>query len=114
MLKIGAEKFFDRRLQTVVFTSGIALNALALFYLLIMFRMVNNEPWLFLEITGLAESQHHARVLVKQRHIRVGKRLVNVPGFMVRLDSAKHIEFATTSPFGEGLCIQILFIYLFI
>merc|ERR1711945_56500 len=37
---------------------------------------------------GLAKSIHHARVLIRQRHIRV--------------DSEKHIDFALTSPFGGG------------
>ena len=72
VLSLTVEKFLDRRLQTRV---GEA---------------------------GLAKSIHHARVLIKQRHIRVGKRMVNVPSFMVRLDSEKHIEFALTSPFGGG------------
>merc|ERR1712177_195280 len=35
---------------------------------------------------GLAKSIHHARVLIRQRHIRVGKQIV----------------FALTSPFGGG------------
>eukprot|EP00871_Galdieria_phlegrea_P005321 jgi/Galph1/5790/GphlegSOOS_G4492.1 len=51
---------------------------------------------------GLAKSIHHARVLIRQRHIRVGKQLVNVPSFMVRVDSQKHIDFALDSPFGGG------------
>ena len=51
---------------------------------------------------GLAKSIHHARVLIKQRHIRVGKQCVNVPSFLVRTDSEKHIDFAVTSPFGQG------------
>ncbi len=51
---------------------------------------------------GLAKSIHHARVLIKQRHIRVGKQLVNVPSFMVRIDSQKHIDFSLNSPFGGG------------
>eukprot|EP00310_Coccolithus_braarudii_P025581 CAMPEP_0183356328 /NCGR_PEP_ID=MMETSP0164_2-20130417/43999_1 /TAXON_ID=221442 /ORGANISM="Coccolithus pelagicus ssp braarudi, Strain PLY182g" /LENGTH=192 /DNA_ID=CAMNT_0025529711 /DNA_START=36 /DNA_END=614 /DNA_ORIENTATION=+ len=72
VLALNTERFLDRRLQNRVFSAG------------------------------LAKSIHHARVLIKQRHIRVGKRLVNVPSFMVRLDSEKHIEFALTSPFGGG------------
>jgi len=72
VLGLTVEKFLDRRLQTRVFNSG------------------------------LAKSIHHARVLIRQRHIRVGKRLVNVPSFMVRLESEKHIEFALTSPLGGG------------
>jgi small subunit ribosomal protein S9e len=51
---------------------------------------------------GLAKSIHHARVLIKQRHIRVGKQVVDVPQFMVRTDSQKHIDFSLSSPFGGG------------
>jgi small subunit ribosomal protein S9e len=32
----------------------------------------------------------------------VGKQIVNVPSFIVRLESQKHIDFALTSPFGGG------------
>ena len=32
----------------------------------------------------------------------VGKQIVNVPSFVVRLESQKHIDFATTSPYGGG------------
>merc|ERR1712156_705616 len=51
---------------------------------------------------GLAKSIHHARVLIKQRHIRVRKQVVNVPSFIVRLDSQKHIDFSLKSPFAGG------------
>ena len=72
---------------------------------------------------GLAKSIHHARVLIRQRHIRcvangphtrlpcvaalrvmhrVGKQIVNIPSFMVRTDSQKHIDFSITSPYGGG------------
>ena len=50
---------------------------------------------------GLAKSVHHG-VLIKQRHIRVGKQIVNVPSFLVRTDSQKHIDFALNSPLGGG------------
>ncbi|OLL22087.1 40S ribosomal protein S9-A [Neolecta irregularis DAH-3] len=70
VLALKVEDFLERRLQTQVFKSG------------------------------LAKSIHHARVLIRQRHIRVGKQIVNVPSFIVRLDSQKHIDFALTSPFG--------------
>merc|ERR1712070_448001 len=66
------EKFLERRLQTRVFRAA------------------------------LAKSIHHARCLIKQRHIRVGKRMVDVPSFMVRVDSEKHIDFALHSPFNVG------------
>ena len=32
----------------------------------------------------------------------VGKQVVDVPSFMVRVDSQKHVDFALTSPFGGG------------
>lgn len=51
---------------------------------------------------GLAKSIHHARVLIRQRHIRVRKQVVNIPSFVVRLDSEKHIDFSIKSPFGGG------------
>lgn len=72
MLALSADAFLERRLQTLVFK------------------------------LGLAKSVHHARVLIKQRHIRVGKQIVNVPSFLVRTDSQKHIDFALNSPLGGG------------
>jgi len=51
---------------------------------------------------GLAKSIHHARVLIKQRHIRVGRQIVNVPSFQVRKENQSHTDFALTSPFGGG------------
>jgi small subunit ribosomal protein S9e len=32
----------------------------------------------------------------------VGKQVVNVPSFVVRLESQKHIDFSLTSPYGGG------------
>jgi len=32
----------------------------------------------------------------------VRKQVVNVPSFIVRLDSQKHIDFSIKSPFGAG------------
>eukprot|EP00968_Pinguiococcus_pyrenoidosus_P006784 scaffold447_cov307-Pinguiococcus_pyrenoidosus.AAC.64 len=51
---------------------------------------------------GYAHTIHEARVLIRQRHIRVGKQMVNIPGFLVRTDSAKLIEYSLTSPLGQG------------
>lgn len=39
---------------------------------------------------------------ITDNHSSVGKQIVNVPSFIVRLDSQKHIDFALTSPFGGG------------
>lgn len=72
VLALKIEDFLERRLQTCVYK------------------------------LGLAKSIHHARVLIRQKHIRVGKQIVNVPSFIVRLDSQKHIDFALKSPFGGG------------
>lgn len=91
VLALTPQDFLERRLQTLVFK------------------------------LRLAKSIHHARVLIRQRHIRyecalldcftctqpfldhsVGKQIVNVPSFLVRVDSQKHIDFALNSPFGGG------------
>merc|ERR1712061_709844 len=72
VLGLKIEDFLERRLQTQVFK------------------------------LGLAKSIHHARVLIRQRHIRVRRQVVNVPSFIVRLDSQKHIDFSLKSPFGGG------------
>ncbi|KAJ8037098.1 40S ribosomal protein S9 [Holothuria leucospilota] len=72
VLGLQVEHFLERRLQTQVFK------------------------------LGLAKSIHHARVLIRQRHIRVRKQVVNIPSFVVRLDSQKHIDFSLNSPYGGG------------
>lgn len=72
VLGLTVSKFMERRLQTKVFK------------------------------LGHARSIHHARCLIRQRHIRVGRQIVDVPSFMVRVDSEKHIDFAPTSPLGGG------------
>merc|ERR1719181_119751 len=64
----------------------------------IMERRLQTKVWKL----GLAKSVHHARVLIRQRHIRVGKQVVNIPSFLVKINSEKHIDFALTSPFGGG------------
>jgi small subunit ribosomal protein S9e len=72
VLGLTIQKFLERRLQTKVFKMS------------------------------LARSIHHARVLLRQRHIRVGSQVVNIPSFMVRVDSEKHIEMGVRSPLGGG------------
>eukprot|EP00941_MAST-03F_sp_MAST-3F-sp1_P002568 g2568.t1 len=51
---------------------------------------------------GLAKSVHMARVMIRQRHIRVGRQLVNIPGFLVRQDSERHIGLTLKSPLGSS------------
>jgi len=50
----------------------------------------------------LAQSVHHARVLILQRHIAVGKQMVNVPSFVVRTSSENHIQHSATSVYKTG------------
>jgi small subunit ribosomal protein S9e len=45
----------------------------------------------------LASSIHHARVLIRGRHIAVGKQMVNIPSFIVRTSSEQHIQHSATS-----------------
>lgn len=72
VLQLTTQKLLERRLQTKVYKQG------------------------------LAKSIHHARVLIKQRHIRVGSQVVDVASFNVRTSSEKHIDFAVNSPYGQG------------
>ena len=71
ILGLTSPKFLERRLQTVILRNNFG-----------------------------ARSIHHARILIRHRHMRVGKQMVNVPSFMVRVDREKQIDFAATSPFG--------------
>merc|ERR1712227_55293 len=72
VLALKVEDFLERRLQTLVYKRG------------------------------LAKSIHHARVLIRQKHIRVGHQICDIPSFMVRVESQPHIEFSVASPFGGG------------
>ena len=46
---------------------------------------------------NIAKSIHEARVLIRQRHISVGRQMVNVPSFMVRKASEGQIQLSATS-----------------
>lgn len=72
VLRLSTQKFLERRLQTRVYK----LN--------------------------MARSVHHARCVILQRHIRVGKQLVNQPAFLVKGDSESHIDFALHSPLNQS------------
>jgi len=50
----------------------------------------------------LAESVHHARIRIRQRHLCIGKQMVNIPSFMVTKASESHITLAPTSVFVTG------------
>ena len=72
VLSLSTQNFLERRLQTQVFKQR------------------------------LAKSIHHARVLIRQRHIRVGSQVVNIPQFCVRVESQKHIDMAPGSTLING------------
>ena len=70
VLGLTVNKFLDKRLQTRIYQEGFQ-----------------------------AKSIHQARVLIHQRHIKVGKNLVNSNQFLVRTTSEKKINLAPLSPF---------------
>jgi len=72
VLGLNIAKFMERRLQTLVMKRK------------------------------LANSIHHARVLIRQKHIAVSKQMVNIPSFMVRVSSEQHIQIAPTSCHKTG------------
>ena len=67
VLGLTVPQFLERRLATKVFKSKIA------------------------------RSQHEARVMIYQKHIRVGKQLVNIPSFMVRVENENQVELSPAS-----------------
>ena len=70
VLGLTMNKFLDRRLQTRLYQEGFQ-----------------------------AKSIHQARVVIQQRHINVGKYLVNAPQFLVRTSCEKKINLAPLSPY---------------
>ena len=71
-LGLTADRFLERRLQSRVFQAK------------------------------LAQSIHHARTKVKDRHISVNNQLVNVPSFMVTVENEGRIQHHIASPFAGG------------
>ena len=72
VLGLTVQQFMERRLQTLVAKRHIA------------------------------KSEHHARVLIRQRHIAVGRQIVNIPSFMVRVASEPHVQISPTSVYKTG------------
>eukprot|EP00754_Rhynchopus_humris_P043025 Rhum_TRINITY_DN292_c0_g1::Rhum_TRINITY_DN292_c0_g1_i1::g.655::m.655/K02997/RP-S9e, RPS9; small subunit ribosomal protein S9e len=72
VLGLQLQNFLERRLQTQVYKKGVA------------------------------KSMHHARTMIRQRHIAVGKQMVTVPSFMVRTESEKHIDLHKRSSLADG------------
>ncbi len=72
ILGLTVDRFLERRLQSRVFSAK------------------------------LAKSIHHARTMVKDRHIGVHNQLVNVPSFMVTLENEVAIRNHISSPAAQG------------
>ncbi|KAF8378427.1 hypothetical protein HHK36_029766 [Tetracentron sinense] len=149
VLALTVENFLERRLQTLVFKSGMAKSihhARVLIrqrHIRIRFRekvhcsMPATWIWGTRRVIPFATAnppEHHvlkpiftsvAIFIFPQRDLgkvdqleplsplgmkmispplepRVGRQVVNIPSFMVRVDSQKHIDFSLTSPLGGG------------
>jgi small subunit ribosomal protein S9e len=88
MVRLGLLKENERKLDYVL---GLTLN-----------QMMERRLQTIVAKRKLANSVHHARVLIRQRHIAVGKQLVNIPSYLVRVSSEQHIQLAPTSVFKTG------------
>lgn len=73
VLGLTLQKFMERRLQTKIYKE-----------------------------LGQAKSIHHARCLIYQRHVKVGKDLVDAAQFQVRTESEKKIDLAPGSSLNNG------------
>ena len=72
VLAMTLPKLLERRLQTRVFRSKFA------------------------------NSIHHARTLIKGRHIAVNGRVVNIPSFFVSVENENRINLHSKSPLNNG------------
>lgn len=62
VLSLGIEDMLSRRLQTIVYKRGSAVSPL------------------------------QARQLIVHRHVKIGERIVSVPGYQVTSEEEKHIQ----------------------
>ena len=88
MVRLGLLKENERKLDYIL---GLTLN-----------QFMERRLQTVVAEKKLANSLHHARVLIRQRHIAVGKQMVNIPSFMVRVSSEQHIQMAPTSVYKTG------------
>ena len=88
MVRLGLLKENERKLDYVL---GLTLN-----------QMMERRLQTIVAKKKLANSVHHGRVLIRQRHIAIGKQLVNIPSYLVRVSSEQHIQLAPTSVFKNS------------
>ena len=88
MVRLGLLKESERKLDYVL---GLTIN-----------QFMERRLQTLVAKRKMANSIHHARVLIRQRHVSVGKQLVNIPSFLVRVSSEQHIQHAAKSVFKTG------------
>merc|ERR1739844_331975 len=88
MVRIGLLKDSERKLDYVL---GLTIS-----------QFMERRLQTLVVQRNLAQSVHHSRVLILQRHIAVGKQMVNVPSFVVRTSSENHILYSATSVYKTG------------
>ena len=88
MVRLGVLKENERKLDYVL---GLTLS-----------QIMERRLQTLVAKRKLANSVHHARILIRQRHIAVGKQLVTIPSYLVRVSSEQHIQLAPTSVYKTG------------
>merc|ERR1712151_763245 len=88
MVRMGMLKDSERKLDYVL---GLTIA-----------QFMERRPQTLVMKRKIAHSVHHARVMIRQKHIAVGKQMVNIPSFMVRVSSEQHIQYAATSCHRTG------------
>jgi len=88
IVKLGLLNHEQRKLDYVL---GLTVN-----------QFLERRLQTFVTQKQFAQSVHHARVRIRQRHLCIGKQLVNIPSFMVSKQSESHITLAPTSVFVTG------------
>ena len=88
MVRLGLLKENERKLDYIL---GLTLN-----------QFMGRRLQTLVAEKKLANSVHHARVMIRQRHIAVGKQLVNIPSFVVRVSSEQHIQMSPNSVYKTG------------
>jgi len=88
IVKLGLLKESERKLDYIL---GLTVN-----------QFLERRLQTLVAQRNIGKSVHHARVLIRQRQIAVGKQLVNIPSFMVRVSSEQHIQIAPTSCIKTG------------
>jgi small subunit ribosomal protein S9e len=85
MVRLGVLKETERKLDYVL---GLTLS-----------QVFERRLQTLVAKRKLGNSVHHARVLIFQRHIAIGKQMVNQAGYLVRVSSEQHIQLAPSSVF---------------